>query len=179
MADCGQPPKGYDLGWTSLHESLKLYMQTVDMKIQEFQQDEPIGKYVYMFNCYCRDDDGYSEGYRPVYPTWEKCLEALHNEKSWLNEDSTYENGEVLRYKIIKQSLDDPKVQHEIEYRGDGQVVEKIYEYTSEQKHEILNFFDNLWFDFPTLLIKATFFGFLKQMIIHLTIGSVRALSLT
>ena len=29
--DCGQPPKGYDLGWTSLHESLKLYMDTVDM----------------------------------------------------------------------------------------------------------------------------------------------------
>ncbi|WP_139297894.1 hypothetical protein [Oribacterium sp. KHPX15] len=57
------------MGWSSLHESLNLYIETVDQMIQKFLQDEPIGKYVYMYNCYYRDDEGYSEGYLTVYPT--------------------------------------------------------------------------------------------------------------
>ena len=75
MPDCGQSLKGYDMGWTSLHESLNLYMETVDQMIQKFLQDEPNGKYVYMYNCYYRDDKGYSEGYMPVYPALKKCID--------------------------------------------------------------------------------------------------------
>lgn len=158
MLDCGQPPKGYDMGWTSLHKSLNLYMETLDQKIQKFLQDEPIGKYVYMYNCYCRDDERYSEGYLPVYPTLEKCMDAFHKEVVYMNEGSTNENGEVLRYKFLKQSLDNPDELYEMEYRGDGQVLE-IDEYSpvgvSVPMHGILNFFDNLWFDFPTPFKKG------------------------
>lgn len=153
MPDCEIPQRGSSIKWPSLHEVLKRYIQITDRDIEAFFQAETRGKYVYMYDYYYTGDPRYGAVYDRVFGSLQECLEAYQQERS----DMDSGDGKIEKWWIKKQALAHPEIVQEVVCLGDGRVIDMVQNTarTEEEDDIIDQFFEELWFDFPTPFKKG------------------------
>lgn len=153
MPDCEIPQRGSSIKWPSLHEVLKRYIQITDRDIEAFFQAETRGKYVYMYDYYYTGDPRYGAVYDRGFGSLQECLEAYQQEKS----DMDSQDGKIEKWWIKKQSLAHPEIVQEVVCLGDGRVIDVVQNTARTEKEDdiIDQFFEELWFDFPTPFKKG------------------------
>ena len=153
MPDCEIPQRGSSINWPSLHEALKRYIQIMDRDIEAFFQTETRGEYVYMYDYYYTGDPWHGAVYDRGFGSLQECLEAYQQERS----DMDSQDGKIEKWWIKKQSLAHPEIVQEVVCLGDGRVIDMVQNTARTEKEDdiIDQFFEELWFDFPTPFKKG------------------------
>lgn len=165
MKDCEIPKRPNCKEWESLHEFLKEYIQLIDKQIEEFYTDSREERNVYMYSFLYRGDCTWCEEYKTVFASYEECLEAYRKDADNLHIDLKKGETGILRYRIKKQSLEEPEHVMIIEYRGDNQIEDVILDTgLDDAGNDLVNWsFEGLWFDFPTPFSKGDVLWFPKD----------------
>ena len=128
--------------YPSLLSLLKRYMTIENEIVSEFfDTKEAIFRYRYL----CSNDSSYCEDFQTVYPNFEKC------EKAFKEDIESYGWDVNLRFFEIKMdSLKEIGKSITLKFNPNNELLEIETTLLEEEKFDILNAFEGMWFDIPT-----------------------------
>ena len=128
--------------YPSLLQLLKHYIAIENELMSEFYNTtEAVFRYRYL----CGNDASYCEDFQTVYPSFETCKEALNKEIESYSWDIN------LRFFEIKMdSLKEFGKSITLKFNPNNELIDIETTLLEEEKFDILNAFEGMWFDIPT-----------------------------